>query len=883
MIELQNIKKTYKSNRQGKCHALNGVSFSLPDRGMVFILGKSGSGKSTLLNVIGGLDSATSGELLVDGNRFSSFTSSEQDNYRNLYVGFIFQDFCLIDGLTVRDNVRLSLDLLGEEDDERVDRILGEVGLSEQHKRYPRELSGGQCQRVAIARALVKSPYLLLADEPTGNLDSKTAKQILELLKALSSDRLVVVVSHNVSDAETYGDRIIEIGDGLVVRDVERNAESDVPLISEKLITLPRGKALNASELAAINEKIAEEGVQITQAEDPFIPAKPPVPTDRKPLRKPKRMRASAYWRLTKLFSKGGAVGSVATVATLTLLALLLCFSHCFAVFDSDALIRDSLKTTDEYSFSLHKGYYNDPLRRNFKTDKTVPVMSWDIDAFYTAGYEGNIYSLYSTTLLYEDKWSESPIETGELEASVIDYISPYAKYGAGVLVTNEEFVSSIYGTDGKLTLLAGKINEEENNKGVLISDYAADSILYYNEKLIEKGDNPYQTIVDNGLITRTNISAVFETGYKERYAELLAQYAAIEQMADTDARNQAITEMVSSDLFTEFTNEVDKYLSIGYYFGDNYQEKILTGTTLTSHPRFHNTDIYGNDKLLTEKVSWIYTSSNKIDPGTAKIGVNTFNKLFGTKYSVNDKNFAPVQITLVGYANEAGEMDEPLYQYPITIVGFLGESEKNSGLRFSPQDYAYLLQFNHYPYAVYLDNADSAASIYDEVVSFGFYTSNLYIKSVYTVKQIVDIFREVFVYVAIGIALVAFLMIVGFSLRSLRRTMREIGILRALGGRTGKIVQCFTWRMTALWLAVVTLSFSALPLLVRSADSALVANMAYFLKNPSIKGLSLLDLTPLSLVTVLAVFLPALLLSLIMPLLFIRRIKPMQIIRKAD
>lgn len=881
MLELKNLTKIYKSGRRGECRALDGISFNLPERGMVFVLGKSGSGKSTMLNILGGLDSASSGELYIDGNIFSKFTPIEQDNYRNQYVGFIFQDFCLIDGLTVTDNVRLSLDLLGQEDDEKVNKLIGDVGLEAESQRYPKELSGGQCQRVAIARALAKSPRVLLADEPTGNLDSKTAKQIITLLKELSKERLVVVVSHNASDAESYADRIIELADGKVIRDVERSENEAAPLIENNVITLPRGKALTASELKAINEKITENGVQIVQADEPFVPTNNRYASSpHKPLQKPSRIRLLSYQRLTKLFSKGGYFGAATTTMLLTVLALLLCFAQCFTMFDGNALVHDAIESIDNYSFSLYKGYYADPLKQSLKTDKTIAVTDEDIAAFYSAGYEGNIYPLYTTAIHLSDKWGASSFDLGKISDSTASYNSMYVKNAHGVLVTNEEFIAGKYGQNGKLTLLAGEISEEANNSGILISDYAADCMLFYQEDLRNRSDNPYQAIVNAGLITRTEISGVFETGYKERYADIFAQYEAISTMTDEDSRRDALDQLITSDLFNDFAEEVDKYLAIGYFLGDNYHQRIISSNQLNTSPCFHNTDIYSGGKLLAAGVNYLYHIEN-LEPGTATLGVDVLNELLETNYNSSQTDVLPIEITLVGYANGTSNTSKPLYSHTVMIVGY--HIIDNAGLGMSQEDFKKLHDYDHYPYAIYFDNAESAMSLYDFASSHEFYSNNSYVKAINTVKNIVEIFRDIFFYIALGVALVAFVLIVSFSLRNLRRKLREVGILRALGAKTGQIAVCFIVPMVVLWVFVAVLSFALFPVLLNNTNAILVSEMAKYLNAPAISRLSVLSSTPFSMITVMAVFLPVLLLSLGTPLIFIRKIKPIKIIRSSD
>ena len=221
MLDLKNIKKDYML--AGKPFpALKGIDLNFKDNEFVSILGPSGCGKTTLLNLIGGLDRYTSGDLLIEGKSTKDFKDQDWDAYRNATIGFVFQTYNLISHLSVLDNVEMSLRLSGvsaKERKERATKVLVDVGLNDHLHKRPNQLSGGQMQRVAIARALVNNPKILLADEPTGALDSETSKQIMELIKVISKDRLVIMVTHNSEIAEAYSDRIVHLLDGLVTDD----------------------------------------------------------------------------------------------------------------------------------------------------------------------------------------------------------------------------------------------------------------------------------------------------------------------------------------------------------------------------------------------------------------------------------------------------------------------------------------------------------------------------------------------------------------------------------------------------------------------------------------------------------------------------------------
>lgn len=232
MLELKNIVKEYETADE-KVVALKGVNMEFRKSEFVSILGPSGCGKTTLLNIIGGLDRYTSGDLIINGKSTADFTDKDWDTYRNHSVGFVFQSYNLIPHQTVVENVELALTLAGigaKERRERAIAVLDKVGLKNKINARPNQLSGGQMQRVAIARALINDPEILLADEPTGALDSKTSVQIMELLKELSSERLIIMVTHNPELAEKYSTRIIRLLDGELVGD-------DKPLSDEEIIS----------------------------------------------------------------------------------------------------------------------------------------------------------------------------------------------------------------------------------------------------------------------------------------------------------------------------------------------------------------------------------------------------------------------------------------------------------------------------------------------------------------------------------------------------------------------------------------------------------------------------------------------------------------------
>ena len=230
MLELNDIKKDYVSGST-TVSALKGINLRFRDCEFVSILGQSGCGKTTMLNIIGGLDKYTSGDLKINGVSTKNYKDRDWDFYRNNSIGFVFQSYNLIPHQTVLSNVELALTLSGVSKAERKKRAieaLEKVGLGEQIHKKPNQMSGGQMQRVAIARALVNNPDILLADEPTGALDTETSIQIMELLKEISKDRLIIMVTHNPELAKDYSTRIVRLLDGVITDDSDPYSLEDM-------------------------------------------------------------------------------------------------------------------------------------------------------------------------------------------------------------------------------------------------------------------------------------------------------------------------------------------------------------------------------------------------------------------------------------------------------------------------------------------------------------------------------------------------------------------------------------------------------------------------------------------------------------------------------
>ena len=242
LIKINNLNKYYNKSKNNEIHVINDANLELPSTGLVCFIGKSGSGKTTLLNTIGGLDKTNSGSIFYDDLDFNKYNMHTIDCYRKNNIGYVFQNYLLLENKSIYDNLRIALEVIGVYDEieqqKRIEYVLKSVGLFKYRKKLASKLSGGQQQRVSIARCLLKECKIIIADEPTGNLDSENTVEIMNILKKISQKTLVLVVTHNKDVASFYADRIIELKDGCIISDTEGENKNELNIQNDRKIYL---------------------------------------------------------------------------------------------------------------------------------------------------------------------------------------------------------------------------------------------------------------------------------------------------------------------------------------------------------------------------------------------------------------------------------------------------------------------------------------------------------------------------------------------------------------------------------------------------------------------------------------------------------------------
>ena len=258
MLKLEKVNKYFNRHKKNQIHVINNTSLEFPESGLIALLGESGCGKTTLLNAIGGLDKINNGKIILNNKKLPKRNSNRKDKMRVLNIGYIFQDYNLLENLTVYENIELSLKMIGikskKEIKSRIDYVLEKVDMYRYRNKPAGMLSGGEKQRVGIARAIVKNPSIIIADEPTGNLDSKNTIEIMNIIKAISNDKLVILVTHEKDLAHFYASRIINLEDGRVVGDNDNTHENELDYRIDNRLYLKDFK--NHDKLSDKNHKI---------------------------------------------------------------------------------------------------------------------------------------------------------------------------------------------------------------------------------------------------------------------------------------------------------------------------------------------------------------------------------------------------------------------------------------------------------------------------------------------------------------------------------------------------------------------------------------------------------------------------------------------------
>ncbi|MDR2634448.1 MAG: ATP-binding cassette domain-containing protein [Clostridiales bacterium] len=774
MIRLENVSRVY-GKRSGKpLGALKNVSLELPDTGMVFIIGKSGCGKTTLMNLLSKLDFPDEGKISIDGK--SEFSASEADAFRNAHISIIFQDLNLLDDLSVGENLKLAREINGEKlSDLEADEYLAAVSLQGLADRSVNHLSGGQKQRVAIARALVENPKIVFADEPTGSLDQKNGDAVLQILKDLSPDRLVVVVTHDTDAAYKYADRIVRLVDGKIAEDVILNPEyNGEVVVTDRAVILP-----SDMETDAAAEIIARRGKRkvLRSAEPRFIPFSGVCegnevyaddPATKMPRKIARRLAVSKIKRHRMRF--------ILSVSMIAVSLAVFGLSCVFSSYDVGDVFARNLEEFPETGINVRKGRRYPPLGYVSRT-WGEPLYDDDRKFVEDSGVTGVLDPYY--WLRSEDYFF------GNMDVDSVFLRSNFNGYA--------EIAGSL--SDYGFTVLEGKFPESgaRDENGLLhvaVTDYALYMIYEYGA-LTADGESllgiSAKDIIGKVLRTKADnfyISAVLKTDF-EQFKPLLFKNP--EDISDMEHQR--------------FVFRIDKYYRQLFVAEDAHLN--LFGQSVSFNDRQLLTwSLF--DKVLSapENIqSQIVWKEGREDfflkPGEVLLSMTMFRQFYWCDYDpTQDFQFKDPRWYQGDYLEYAVEE-------PYTVVGvFTGglhgyEIRQDTSLQvvYEDGDFAVAANYKIPPVGWHIATPTDKAAI-AKLVNYldeeAFYIESDLAYYVYNIYNTLTQCSVLFQYVSILFALICILFIADFMMSNIRDRQSEIGILRSMGVRGADVSRIF-------------------------------------------------------------------------------------------
>lgn len=877
MIVAKNLTKLYSTGKD-QVLALDSLNFTLPDKGLVFIVGKSGSGKSTLINMIGALDDITSGEVIVDGTKIKELNQRQLDEYHNNYLGIIYQNYNLFDEETALDNIQLAnIIAKNKKSEEEIRELLTKLDLKNKADSLVMNLSGGEKQRVAIARALVKDPKLILADEPTGNLDSKTTKNIFNLLKRISKDRLVIVITHDMKSALNFADRIISLSDGKIVKDVSKHTKGGA---SVTYVELDDTQELNDEKIAELNEAIKKTKFQLIKKGHHFVPTENIENAEKSSdfIDKKTKFTFKRSLRTGLQSSKRNIFSLLSTSLISTFIIGLLSVSVAFTNFKASKAVSD---LTDKFDLN------NLIIRKSFsKTNKVihmdkhffVEIKDEDEQRFDSLNLSGKRYPLYNINILYSSDlgiWPDVGMTNNTLE---YDYF--YPTNGYGVIKCDLEYLTKVF--KGEPQVIAGAIDDKIIADRIIVSDFMADACIFFNPTYESDDENePYKNLIGKNIRSRFRVGAVIKTNYKEKYSHFIDIFERmkLEPYKATELRR----EITNSSLYVSYINDCQSYLNYGYTFDPNFIENYKNKL---NHGFFSNCTYQADgSQYAADLPPDGYSMYVKKDLNDYEVlcNIRTYNQYFNTNItSVDDPNFTEHTLLIKHYGYEDFLRKTPKHEITIKIVGLI-KADSSRHFYGNAKTCREIRDWNMIQYGwAYSEPAD-CYEIYTKMSPYFYYNSVDCFKAVYNTIDAITIFSQVFsvlLYLLLGVLT---LVIILHNVRIIKKEQYRMGVYKSLGYSNVylTLVILVTNIVMLLGIFVISTAFSFGASVL--ANRLLQYGFYKFTSNRIYYEITLLVFSFKFAAIFNVVTLGLMLVSSFVPLLVIRKIKPSKIIRNAE
>ena len=784
-------------------------------------------------------------------------------------IGYIFQDFHLIDELTIYENIKISLDLQNNKDVSLIGEMLEKVGLKGYENRYPNELSGGEKQRIAIARALIKNPRIILADEPTGNLDTKTTSQVLSLLKELSKERLVIIVSHNLNDAREYADRIIELSSGKIINDLMRNDKysDEVKLIDDELF-IPVHKKFLDKESDFINSKLIEGKIKrITQVDDIFIKnnkkEKEEIIDD--PLTN-KKFSLKNMLNLSFKFLKKDAVRLVLYSFVVACLIVILGLSQLIVSFDSSSIIEKELKNINQNSVSIFK---EDIVNADIEIDKNcvLPIDEEDINKYYNAGYKGNIYELVNVPLDYGTSFLLSEYH----KPNKVSYKDIYHSGTRGTLITTEDYLIDTFGSLEYVALC-----DEIKDEGIYITDYSADAILFYkNGSFID-----YNSILGKhksmGVNYYAYINGIIKTDYKEKYNSIF------DTLMNVDITKEELMSLINSEEYRAYYDDVVQNLSISYTMNKNFKEDFVASNSRSWVPVENSLFIKDDKEYEIERYfeNGAVRSDYILNDDEIVMSYEKYNTFFNTNYNEGNMNeFTPVDVEFKYYRNHDVNKEEVIYSTNLKITKLI----KGNIVYLNDKVFKEILSHNTFTLGLYFDDISNVSLISDVAFENGFSFNSIIAEVLTTITKAVNVFSGFFNIIFIGLCVAAFLILANYGMKLVKDRKYEIGVLKALGIKDKDLISIFGVQIIIAILLIIMMYIIGSILFIDLSNDVLIKSLMELAPNNLVLDIDILfinlnDLVSYSILIILIVFI-----SFALPIAILRRLKPLDIVKAKE
>lgn len=850
LIKINNLSKAYYSETKTITRALENINLDFKDKGLNFIVGESGSGKSTLLNIIGAIDTFDSGSIVVGGHSLKDLNEKELDYYRNSVVGFVFQELNLLDEFNVRDNIKLALDLNSQENEDKIDLYLTSLGLKEIEFNNVKNISTGQKQRVAIARTLIKNPSIIIADEPTGSLDSKNALEIMDTLKQIAKVKLVIVITHDLDFAYSYGDRIIELKDGQIVKDIEKGQTKDnnIKELGGNLIKINKLDDTVVDKINNMkneyNQKVyisSSKNYRKTKALFPKAIFNEDSNSDFKISQKNKGKMRNVELKKSKLGFKRIfklAISNLFNKKKILILTIVLMIFSLLLYGVSEGLV--NYNKIDAYVETINKENIKtiNLVEKNGESNKRIREESIKtLDDKYEDVNIAKEYSLplkinFNKTVNGTKKYTLN----GVSEVNDITKVGYTLLHGKGNIENYNEVVISEYFAN---LLIDGVYFNEVNNISQIIDreiklnniDYKVVGILKSNYLAKYKSENEklnsYLDIRDNLIFVKEGFMNEYYN--KLNYMEYFLDIYLKEDESLYDKNNLSMANVI-------FDSNQDNIKFTYNYYEEN-KENLLENEILISESYLENNDMCMNGCTSSSfKSELVFTYESSI-----LHSLNDY-KVVGTySYTGTEGNlFNLYSNSIIVSSSLKDDLNKNIYYNNQLVVGLSSNDKVNS--KFINDAYDLGLSINK--------NFTSLYNEYSEMVS-----------------ELSDVLNTI----SIVLLLISVVLLFAFIQNSILISQRKIGILKSLGVRTINIFMIFL--LETLFVSLFTIVGSNTLLLVSSPLINVVvrSNYGFYFSALNINAFILLK------ISIITLFVPFI--ALIIPFIKFRKMQTSKLI----